>query len=385
MSRRAVAFAALLATLGFAACREPAPLAAPAEPTAEHVAGGNPASAHMSPAAADAASPTASPPLGQRQGKLRVMSWNLEWFFDDHLGDNFSQLAKQQSAPNRAAWNWKRDGVAKSLATARPDIAGLQEVEGRRALWYLTRALLRNHDAPYGELCLEGNDVFTEQDVGFLYHRGREGLVLTPLRQSLFSLSPAMIASDRYAELSKHLAVEFEIRLSEATERLTVMNVHLRAGTDARAIRVGQGRTVHAWLADKIAAGENVILLGDFNTDTRTATAPPGSALHAASGQETATAADDLVDLHRYLPADRRPTHLLPGRAMDRILVSQSLLVDDPERVDLSFDKIEQLKELSVRGRVDSPDDHFDRYWAIDPAERDLSDHWPIMATFQMR
>ena len=277
---------------------------------------------------------------------FRVMTWNLEWFFDDQTGDNFSALAKEQSAPNRGAWNWKRDAVAQAVAAAEPDIAGLQEIENQRVLFYLKQALLRDHDQEYAELFAEGGDYYTEQDVGCLYRPRLDDLQLFPLRRTIFGLSSAMLASDRYEEVTKHLAVEFEVRLGDAVETLTIMNVHLRAGAEANVIRRGQARSVHAWLADKIAAGENVIVLGDFNS---IAAVPAASAteIHAALGKETATAEDDLVDLHTYLPQNERPTHLQTGRALDRILVSASLLHDDPERVDLTFEKIQRLKNLA--------------------------------------
>ena len=77
--------------------------------------------------------------------------------------------------------------------------------------------------------------------------------------------------------------------------------------------------------------------------------------------------------------------NLLTNKSFDRILVSPSLLEDAPERVDLSFEKIERLQELSVNGTVDIPDDHWNKYWDLDDANRDISDHWPIMATFQFK
>lgn len=334
-------------------------------------------------------SPTGEPnpvaTAGDSTGSLSVLSWNLEWFFDDDAGDNFSKLAKEQSAPSRAAWNWKRDEVAQSIASANPQIAGLQEIEGRRAIWYLTRAITRNHSETFRELSIDGTDVFTEQDVGFVYRPQTGSLLIHPLAQTFFGRSAAMRADDRYGDVSKHMAVEFEVKLGDAVERLLIVNLHLRAKAEGSAIRTKQARTVHAWLADKVAAGENVLVLGDFNTETNRWPAPAGSDMHAATGKDTPDEGDDLVDLHAFLPVADRQTHLIPGKSFDRILASPSLMVDAPNRVDLCFDKIVLLRELSVRGDVDAIDDHFNNYWNLDPATRDISDHWPIMATFQMR
>ena len=41
-----------------------------------------------------------------------IMTWNLEWFYDEHVDDNYSQLAKEKSAPSRHDWEWRRDAVA---------------------------------------------------------------------------------------------------------------------------------------------------------------------------------------------------------------------------------------------------------------------------------
>lgn len=316
--------------------------------------------------------------------RMRVMTWNLEWFFDDQTGDNYSDLAKQQSAPNRSDWNWKRNAVAKAVATAEPEIAALQEVENQRVLFYLKQALLRDHNQEYAELAAEGGDYYTEQDVGYLYRPERNALRLLPLRQTIFGLDSQMLRSGQYESVTKHLAVEFEVRLGDVAETLTVMNVHLRAGADASVVRRGQARSVHAWLADKISAGENVIVLGDFNS-VAAVPAAAGTEIHAAQGKETAAANDDLVDLHTRLSEPERATHLQTGRALDRILVSPSLLHDDPDRVDLVFEKIQRLKELAVRGQPDATREHYDRYWQMKAAERDISDHYPVIATFQFK
>src|SRR6476659_3280693 len=81
--------------------------------------------------------------------KLVVATWNLEWFFDDHTGDNFSDLARQQSAPGAEQWEWKLAGVAKAIAQMKPAILALQEVENRRVLYYLTRKLKSDYGLDY--------------------------------------------------------------------------------------------------------------------------------------------------------------------------------------------------------------------------------------------
>ena len=318
------------------------------------------------------------------------MTWNLEWFYDDEPADNYSKLAKEQSAPSRAQWDWKRDSVANAVSIAKPSVAAFQEVENRRVLWYLTRALSREHSLSFREICIEGDDVFTEQDVGFVYRAGGDAenpapLVIEPVLSSVFGRSAAMLRDNQTAEVSKHLVVEYEVTRGDVSERVTVANLHLRAREEAVAIRTKQARTIHAWLASKIRSGENVIVLGDFNTEETVVPAIAGTDMHAVCGLETPDAHDDLHDLHEQLSAGQRRTHLLAGKAFDRILVSKSLLEDDPARVDLVFTKIESLKDLAVRGTVDQPDEHWNGYWQMSDADRDVSDHWPIMATFEFK
>ncbi len=84
------------------------------------------------------------------------------------------------------------------------------------------------------------------------------------------------------------------------------------------------------------------------------------------------------------LPRERQ-THLLKNKMFDRILVSPSLIEDDKARVDLVFTKMQRMRELSVQGEVDEPQQHWDHYWEIDNGSRDISDHWPIMASFEWK
>jgi endonuclease/exonuclease/phosphatase family metal-dependent hydrolase len=312
--------------------------------------------------------------------ELTVMTWNLEWFYDEHQGDNYSKLAKEKSAPSRAEWDWKRDEIAKSLAAARPSIVGVQEVESRRILWYLSRALERNHKLDYQELGVQSRDFFTEQDVGILI---RHPVDVVSIFQGGYP--KRLRDTQRYYDVTKHLMAVLEFPTGQTSERVFVMNVHLRSRAEGEPLRLRQARLLHRWIAERILAGENVIVLGDFNTEERGTTTRPESDIGIASGLETATTEDDLVDLNLRLPTGDRQTHLLDGRQFDRILCSRSLLTDDPDRVDLVFKKIEVRRDLAIRGEPDLPEQHWESYWAMPVDERDLSDHYPVIATFEAR
>lgn len=313
--------------------------------------------------------------------KLTIMTWNLEWFYDDQSGDNYSRLAKEKTAATREDWDWKRDAVAKSIQSAKPTILALQEVENRRVLWYLKRALDRDYKVDYDELCDESTDSFTEQDVGLMFRSP-----VDMLQTGHFGLTRAMKKTQRYFDLSKHIMGVFEVpNGTDNPERLTVMNIHLRSRAEGESLRIRQARLVNHWIADRITAGENVIVLGDTNTEEKGDVTRPESDLGILCGLETKTKSDDLVDLHLKLSPDNRRTHLLPGRQFDRILVSQSLLEDDPNRPDLVFSSIEVLKELCIQGEQDTEDEHWEQYWKRPEADRDLSDHYPVQATFEIK
>ena len=311
---------------------------------------------------------------------LTVMSWNLEWFYDDQTGDNFSKLGKEQSAKTRVLWDARRDAFASQIAKVSPTILGVQEVESRRVLWYLSQALSRNHQLKYRELGIEVRDHYTEQDVGFLIRPP-----VDVLRLVQGGYPQRMRATNQYYDLTKHLMAVLEFEHSGQYEQVLVINVHLRAGEKGGPYRLRQARLMHHWLRSAVAAGQNVIALGDFNTDERGELLRIDSDIGIATGLHTADRSDDLIDLNQRIPKNQRQTHLLPGRQFDRILCSPSLLEDDPARPDLVFKKIEVLRELAVRGDPDTPDTHWESDVSSSSDQRDLSDHYPVMATFEVR
>ncbi len=311
---------------------------------------------------------------------LTVMTWNLEWFYDNEDGDNFSRLAKEKSTPSRPQWDWRRDAIAQSIASVRPTILAVQEAENRRVLWYLVRALDRNHSLDYHELAIQGRDHFTEQDVGMLF-RAPSDLIST----IQYSLTDRMRKGDRFYDVSKHVMAVFEFPVADSFERVVVFNAHLRAGADVEPVRKRQARLVHQWIAGMIKQGEHVILLGDFNTEEKGDQLRPDSDLGILAGRETDVANDDLVDLNLRLPSEQRQTHLLAGKEFDHIFCSPSLIADDLGKPDLVFQSIQVRRDLAVQGDPDTPQEHWDNYWDLPPDQRDLSDHYPVVATFEVK
>ncbi len=317
---------------------------------------------------------------GQGEAAFSIMSWNLEWFFDDSKKDNYSQLAFEKSSPSRGQWNWRRDAVAEAIAKVKPSVAALQEVEGQRVLWYLTRALDREHNLEYDEYAIEGNDRFTEQDVGLLTTRPVD--VLSLMRGNVTS---QMKSEGEFGAVSKHLAAILEVPVGDTVETILVVNVHLRSGEAGAAIRNKQAASLVRWLRVWEKAPVHVVVLGDFNTEESAGKVRAGSEMSILMSRATRDPSDDLVDLLEHSNAPRQQTHLLPGKQFDRILVSRSLLEDDPGRPDLCLRSIAVRSDLAIRGGVDSTEDHWDRYWEMSDEKRDLSDHYPIVAEFDVR
>lgn len=308
--------------------------------------------------------------------RLRIATWNVEWFYDDDRGDNESDLAKSQSAPSRDAWQWKLAEVTRVVAELRPDILALQEIENRRVLMELVQQLRDVHNLRYRVAYIEGGDVFTEQDVGILYR----GDLLAFSRQEQ---SEEMFRSNQYYNVQKHLFARFRFRYEGTSESLTILTAHLRARSEQEAIRRRQSNLLHTWVREEAAAHQNVVVLGDFNTEHAHQDADASKDLGVLRGLHTDDPQDDLFDLHERLPENERATHL-SGRQYDHILISRAMYEDAEQRRDWSLASVTVRRDLVVRGR--GPDrDHFDNYWGIAADERDVSDHYPVIAEFELR
>jgi endonuclease/exonuclease/phosphatase family metal-dependent hydrolase len=222
---------------------------------------------------------------------------------------------------------------------------------------------------------IEGGDFFTEQDVAVLALSGLTSYAVKRQTQEMFE-------SERYYNVNKHLFCQFEWGSGERRQRLLVCNVHLRANPEAADIRKKQARLVRAWLEEPIAAGENVIVLGDVNTNETFETTTAGGDLGTLRGLDTAGDDDDLADLFANYRGRSPETHLV-HKQFDHILATPSLLADAPDRRDLVLSSITVRKDLVVRGQQDQ--DHRDVFWRIPAAERDVSDHYPVVAEFDFR
>jgi endonuclease/exonuclease/phosphatase family metal-dependent hydrolase len=307
---------------------------------------------------------------------LTVATWNLEWFFDDVKANNRSDVAKEQSAPSREEWDWKLYTVAAAIAKFKPTILAVQEIEDRNVMQALTKALKEKHDLNYRVAFIDGFDSGTEQDVAIIF---QSGLVEFSRREQ----TNEMFRSNEFYNLSKHMFARFEWQVGDRTEFLTILNMHLRATADAADLRKRQCRLAHAWVRARVEAGENVIVLGDLNVEEAAgAVQPDGDGMHLLLGRHTPSENDDLIDLLEKSESPKQATHLILDKQFDRMLVSPKMLSSSPAGI--QFQAIEVLSRINVRGN--GPDlDHWDTRFTKDRAERDISDHHPVMATFVIR
>lgn len=306
-------------------------------------------------------------------GRLTVATWNVEWFFDDDPRDNRSDLAKQMTAPSFAEWQWRLEQVARVVAAMKPTILSLQEIENRDVLYRLCQVLEETHDLKYRIAYIPGFDFGTEQQVAVIY---RSGLVEFSRREQ----TSEMFESQKYYNLPKHLFSRFEWGQGAEQETLVLTTVHLKATPESAEIRQKQARLLRTWLEADLGSKTNVIALGDFNAEDQVGQEGPGSEMDIL--RQPAPDAPRLTDLTEALSSDDRRTHL-SDKPFDRILVNQSLLEDDSARPDFVFDSIKNYRDLVIRGNKDV--DHRDQYYQIERKERDVSDHYPLMAEFLLK
>ncbi len=305
--------------------------------------------------------------------KITIATWNIEWFFDNYRGDNQSDLAKQMSAPSREEWQWRLESVAAAIAKMSPTILAMEEVENRDVVYRLCKTLEEKHGLKYRIAFIPGYDFFTEQQVAVIY---QSGLVEFSRREQ----TQEMFDSNEYRNVQKHLFCRFEWGSGAERQSLVLVALHLKATPESADIRQKQTRLIRYWLEPYLDGDTNVVALGDFNTEEFFGKEQPGCEMLQL--RKPTTAGPELRDLDEFLPEDRRITHMI-GRAFDRILVSQNMLDDDPKGRDIVFKSIANYRELEIQGELDA--DHRDVYYQIPQNERDLSDHFPLMAEFEVK
>jgi endonuclease/exonuclease/phosphatase family metal-dependent hydrolase len=317
------------------------------------------------------------PPAPQPRQAFTIATWNLQWFFDWDIGNNMTEVAKTHAAPSRRDWEWRLDATADAIARLRPTILCLQEIENRKVMYDLNQRLKDRHQLVYEVGFVQGRDVSTEQDVAIL---------CDPSLRPRFQRALEPREFDRRSEkaVSKQLMLEFEWSDPAGPRHVSVINVHLLAGGQVgqELERCGQARYIKRWIRQEHRLGHDVILLGDMNTCfVKEASEHP---LEILLGRDTPNdAQDDLIDLNEELKPEDRITFAGRKSELDHILVSPRL----KSGPGLAYDKIANRRDVVIRGQA--PDFRLrqadKRFWKVEAAERDLSDHYPLFATFRVK
>lgn len=302
---------------------------------------------------------------------LTVATWNLLWFFDEDPSDSPTEQSIEYAAPTRAHYTWKVREVAAAIASMNPTIIGLQEVEDRDALEDLVGELKEMHGLDY----MIGYDPrlprTEDYDVAVLAKSGLKGVHRgDEVREG---------QSETLRNIHKSLIAEFEWGDGPNKESLFVVVAHFVPIPAAREIeRWKQGNTIRTWIEPMLASGEHVIVMGDFNTQIRYGNKRAAEgAVGGLQGLQTASRDDDLTDLSQFLVAEERATFHSFGFHFDRLLVSQSLAGKANES-GWSIKSFRRRRDLVQRGELDMG------LWTIEEHERDLSDHDPLVATFEL-
>jgi exonuclease III len=307
--------------------------------------------------------------------RISIATWNLEWFFDNYTGDNVFDVPREQSPPSKAEWEWKLKVTADAVAKLNATILCLQEVESRNTVFKLVKKLREEHKLDYRTAFIEGGDVFTEQDVCIL---AKSGLVEFSRKEQ----TKEMFKSKEYYDLQKRVIGYFEWGSGENKVRLTLLNLHMRAQPEQTAIRIRQAKLAHVWLADKIKAGENVVIVGDTNTEFPFEETSAETDTAALRGLDTPEKDDDLFDCHELLKPEDRPTHII-HKSFDRIMISDAMRHPHGSGKHLVLRSMANRKDLNTRGK-EQDKDHWNIYYQIPQDERDVSDHFPVIAEFDV-
>ncbi len=319
------------------------------------------------------------PQQAKRDGDLTIATWNLEWFYDWYIDDNQSETAKVNSAPSKKDWEWRLDASADAIAKMHPTFLALQEIENRKVLDELVERIKARHRIEYEVCFVQGRDVATEQDVAVLCLKG--------LRPQ-FRRAPEPREFDRRdaKRVSKQLMVEVPWGEGQYLRRISIITVHLMSGADIgkEMDRCDQARYIKRWIKDEHRLGHYVVLVGDMNTVTMQPSRDlKESALDVLTGKDTPNDQDDdLEDVIQLLPPEDRVTFGSRRNTLDHILISPKLRTGPG----VVFDGIANRKDLTIRGRM--PDFQWRgdrRFWKVPEEERDLSDHYPIMARFRKK
>ena len=293
------------------------------------------------------------PPVWTADG-VRVATFNGEFLFDG-VGDEGQATFDWKGDPEKARAH--RDRVGEVVRSLDADVVLISEAENLNALQLLVDESLQGMG--YTAVLVDGRDTFTGQDVGLLTRLPVEASGRTDER------APVGLSDQRYG-VSKNLWVRMDLNGTP----VTLIGVHFLARPDdveRRPRREAQAEVIRQLVAAEVAAGREVIALGDFNDfdeaiPDRRASRPISDVMaivkRAGPGDD-----DDLVNVMRDVPQAQRFTALYDRNANNAIDPGELSAID---HVLLSPGLYRRVLDV--------------RYvHSFDP--REVSDHFPVVVT----
>lgn len=315
---RPVSTRLLLVLLVFAAgCSGPAETATPPAST------GAPTASQTAPIAPFAVEPA---PVWSADG-TRIASFNVEFLFD---GEGDEGQADFPWKGNPALAREHRDEIGLAIRALDADVILMPEVENLGVLQMLVAESLA--DMGYTPHLVPGQDSFTGQNLGILSRIPVEATGRTDERTSVG-------VSDRQYGVSKNVWA----RMTIGGTPVTLVGVHFLAQPDnpeRRPQREAQAEVIRRLVVQEMAAGREVVVLGDFNdNDDRVLDrrgSVPISNVMATIKRAGEGEADDLVNVIGDVPQAMRFSNVYDRNndgvagpddlsAIDHILLSPAL------------------------------------------------------------
>jgi endonuclease/exonuclease/phosphatase family metal-dependent hydrolase len=198
---------------------------------------------------------------------LRIVQYNVEWLFIDYN-------AAADCPGNGCSWKNKTDAeihldtVSKNLAEIDPDIVNFCEVQGLDELNQVSQNL-NNGLKPY---FVKGKDTSTGQNVGLLSKimpniapYRTDARATYPIPGSKCGYKPPSDSPTADTGVSKHSISEFILPELGQTALITAHLLAFPTDPLRCAEREAQATVLHKVIADYLAKGYEVIVMGDFN------------------------------------------------------------------------------------------------------------------------
>ena len=331
--------------------------------------------------------------------RLVVAAWNAEWLFDGVCDPSVSPWNGGTGCVGFASGLNQCDAVgaaahlsrmASRMAALNADVIHLAEVESCGMLDAVGRAL-DGGAAAYESLMVPGTDTFLRQQVGLVSRLGAIAPVDRSDARAAYPIDSASACggvSPGSSDVSKHLIARLHLELpvpaaasatasGTASATLLVVGMHLKAiPTQPRSChkREAQAKVMQAVLAAALAETDYVIAMGDLNDfdgDACCLDAPgstPTSRVLRMLKDPRATGTDELHAVAERLPREARYTDWwdhAPADGVDQGLGEHSSL----DHMLVSSALFARLASVQI--------DHT-------TAPMDYSDHWPLIATFNL-